>query len=361
MTSAVRAAVVRRAGRSAAVAALAGVLDRASPSPAGVLAVLTYHRVSTPEESPWLHPGLISATPADFAAQMEFVASHYRVVSVDEVVEARQGRRVLAPRSVLITFDDAYACFARYAWPVLSGLGLPVTLFVPTAYPGDPGRRFWWDRLHHAFATTGRRTTMASLAGTLPMATEADRCRSLAGLQQHVKTVPNEVLEAEVERVEDLLRPPPAPPGPVLGWDELNRLMAEGVALGAHSRTHPLLNQLPRRLLEDEIVGSIRDLRRETGRAPSAFAYPGGGFDDEVLATVEEAGMPLGFRTAPGNRKLNDLRHGAWFRLRRINVSRSATPSLLRLRLLPVMARLDRPEGQPAGMSGALPGPSWSP
>jgi peptidoglycan/xylan/chitin deacetylase (PgdA/CDA1 family) len=344
-----RTAVVRVAGRSAAVAALASALDRTSPSRPDVLAVLTYHRVGTPEESPWLHPGLISATPENFAIQMEFLASHYRVVSLDEVLEARRGRRRLAPRSVLITFDDAYTDFAGHAWPVLQALSLPVTVFVPTAFPGDPDRRFWWDRLHHAFATTERRTAMDTSSGPLPMATEPDRSRSWAVLRQSLKTIPHERLEPEVERLEALLDPPPAPPGSVLGWEQLKHLGAEGVTLGAHSRTHPLLDRLPRQCLAEEVVGSIHDLRRMTGRAPSAFAYPGGAFDDQVVAAVEESGLALAFTTArpprqPASARVNDLRHGKWLRLRRINVVRSVTPSLLRLRLLPVLARLDRPD-----------------
>jgi peptidoglycan/xylan/chitin deacetylase (PgdA/CDA1 family) len=344
----VRSTAARVAGRSQAVAALAVRLDRASPSRDNVLAVLTYHRVGSPGDAPWLHPGLISATPQAFAEQMKFLSAHYRVVSMDQVLEARHGRCSLPPRSVLLTFDDAYADFAEHAWPVLRGFGLPVTLFVPTEFPGDPERRFWWDRLHHAFVTGECRAALGTLAGTLPMATEANRQRSAAVLRGHLKMLSHEELVAEVERLEDMLRPPPAPAGSVLGWPELNRLMAEGVTLGAHTRTHPLLNRLAVRHLQGEIAGSIQDLLRETGRTPDAFAYPGGAFDARVVEAVEEAGLAVAFTTRPG---VNDLRRGAWSRLRRINVGPSATPGLLRLRLLSSLARLDRPDARSRGVS----------
>jgi peptidoglycan/xylan/chitin deacetylase (PgdA/CDA1 family) len=340
MRKAMRSAAASMAGRSAVVGALAGGLDRASPGGLDLLGVLTYHRVSRPEERPWLHPGLISATPESFAQQMEFLASHYRIVSLDDVLDARQHRRPLGPRSVLITFDDAYVDFAEHAWPVLQQMGVPVTLFVASAYPGEPERRFWWDRMHHAFASTGRRSTLATIAGALPMADEADRRRSWATLRQHLKTVPHDVLEAEVNRLETLLEPTPCPSGAVLGWQQIKGLMAQGVTVASHSRTHPLLDRVPRRQLRDEIVGSIEDLRRATGRSPYAFAYPGGAFDDQVVESVEEAGVALAFTTRPG---LNDVRQGGWLRLRRVNVGRLATPSILRLQLLPALARLDRP------------------
>jgi len=339
----VRSTAARLAGRSPALGALAVTLDRASHSRPDVLAVLTYHRVGHRDDTPWLHPGLISATPEAFAEQVEFLSAQYHVVSMEEVLEARRQQCSLPPRSVLLTFDDAYTDFAEHAWPALRHFGLPVTLFVPTAFPGDPDRRFWWDRLHHAFAAGEPRPAIATPAGILPMATDADRQRSWAVVRGHLKTLPHEGLEAEVERLEGLLRPPPSPVGPVLGWGDLNRLMVEGVTLGAHSRTHPLLSRLAVRHLQDEIVGSIRDLRRETGRTPCAFAYPGGALDDRVVEAVAEADLALAFTTRPG---VNDLRRGAWLRLRRINVGPSATPSLLRLRLLPPLAWLDRPNPQ---------------
>ena len=332
MRRAVRSAAAAVLERSAAVHTLTGALDRASRGRPDVLGVLTFHRVGRPEETPWLHPGLVSATPESFAEQMELLASRYRVVPLDEVVEARRRRSLVPPRSVMVTFDDAYTDFADHAWPVLRSLGLPVTLFVPTAFPGDPQRRFWWDRLHHSFHATLRRSPLDTVAGPLPMTTDADRMRSCATVRRHLKVVPHSLLQAEVGRLEAVLDPPPAPPGPVLGWEQLNRLAGEGVTMAAHTRTHPQLDRLPREHLRDEISGSIEDLSLHTGRAASAFAYPGGAFDEEVVRAVEEAGVALGFTTRPG---LNNLRRGRWLRLRRINVGRGTSPSLLRLRLLP--------------------------
>ena len=130
--------------------------------------------------------------------------------------------------AVALTFDDAYENFAAEAWPRLRKRGLPVTLFVPTGCVG--GANDW-------AATPG---------GSMPRL-------------------------------------------PILDWPELNRLQDEGVTLGAHSRSHPDLRTLDSPGLHDEVVGSIDDLHRHTGRRPEAFAFPYGYLDSTAADAVRAA------------------------------------------------------------------------
>ena len=83
---------------------------------------------------------------------MGYLARHYEVVSLEEVLKAVEKETCLPKRAILITFDDAYCDFTDYAWPILRRLRLSATIFVPTAYPNQPYRGFWWDRLHRAFS-----------------------------------------------------------------------------------------------------------------------------------------------------------------------------------------------------------------
>jgi peptidoglycan/xylan/chitin deacetylase (PgdA/CDA1 family) len=75
---------------------------------------------------------------------------------------------------------------------------------------------------------------------------------------------------------------------PLLDWDELGRLGEQGIALGAHSRTHPRLNRLDGPGLEDEIGGSAHDLRERLGVAARTFAYPYGAVSAAAAATVQQ-------------------------------------------------------------------------
>lgn len=124
-------------------------------------------------------------------------------------------------------------------------------------------------------------------------------------------------------------------PSPVLGWAELRRLAAEGLALAPHSRTHALLDRLPPAAVADEIAGSRDDLRRHTGADVPAFAYPGGHVDDGVVRAAHEAGVEVAFTTARGV----NASDGDWLRLRRVNVGRRTGVPTLRAQLLPVAGR----------------------
>lgn len=126
---------------------------------------------------------------------------------------------------VALTFDDGFTNFASDAWPVLRDLDLAVTVFIPTDHAGDTNA---WE----------------------------DAARS---------------------RIPRL---------PLLDWPAIARLTAAGVAVGSHTRTHPDLRTLARARLEDEVQASAARIEKETGRRPAAFAYPYGGFNDEIRALV---------------------------------------------------------------------------
>lgn len=127
--------------------------------------------------------------------------------------------------AVAITFDDGVKNFAGAAWPRLRERGLPATLFVVT---GRVGKDNAWG---------GRR-------------------------------------DSRVPHLE------------LMGWNELESLAADGLELGAHSRTHPHLDQVSAAELADEIEGSAEDLLRYTGARPESFCYPYGSVNERAVACV---------------------------------------------------------------------------
>ena len=323
---------IAAAARSRPAGAIAALLERAAPWRPGVLAVLTYHRVDTPESRPDLLPWLISATPDDFAVQMAELARHYAPVSMAQVLDARPEPRRLPPRAVLVTFDDGYADFDRHAWPTLRAAGVPATLFVPTAFPDAVGGGFWWDRLWAALSTTTLRELDDPRRPALRLDDGASRRAAMRVLRDRVKGLAHLQAMAEVDRLVTALGAPPTPDTPsVLGWDDLRRLAAEGVTLAAHTRTHPLLDRVSLETAVEEIAGARDDLERQVGPTLPVLAYPSGAHGGDAVEAARQAGMVLAVTTERGG---NDLRHIDPLRIRRINVGRRARSSLVRAQLV---------------------------
>ena len=339
---------VRRGGLRVAAsrpfARAVDLLELIDPFGRESLPVLMYHRIAPPDEAPHLDPALLSGTPSQFEEQIAFVASRRRPLSLAEFLDIREGRAPLPSSSVLVTFDDAYRDFAEHAWPIMRRYGVPVVLFVPTAYPDAPERAFWWDRVHHAISATRARIVETGL-GRFDLADGGGRREAVRLARHRLNALPHaramEAVDELCARL-DVSSPPPS----VLGWAELRALAREGVALAPHSQTHPLLHRISKEEARREITGTARDLEREVGSSPPVFAYPAGGYDDAVVRLVAAAGFAAAFTIERGS---NDVRRDDWLRLRRVNVGRRAPLALVRAQLLPAWARVRR-----ASAAGAI-------
>jgi peptidoglycan/xylan/chitin deacetylase (PgdA/CDA1 family) len=189
------------------------------------LLVLCYHAVS----ERW--PADLSITPANFAAQLGLLADRgYRGVTFSEAVATpAEGKRVA------VTFDDAYRSVLELGEPILTRLGWPATVYVPTDFAGT------------------------------------ERPMSWPGIDQWVG--------GEFDRE---LVP--------LSWEELDGLAARGWEIGSHTCSHPRLTQLDDAALEHELIRSKQECEDHLGRACASIAYPYGDHDERVVEVARRAG-----------------------------------------------------------------------
>ena len=147
----------------------------------GPVPILLYHSVDAAPAADQYRPWVV--TPSLFDEQLgQLAEAGYRVVPLGDLVAARRGSHQLPPgKIVAITFDDGLADFADHALPLLVKHKVPATLFVTSGYVG--GRGEW----------------LAPLG-------EGNR--------------------------------------PMLDWDGVRAAEAEGVEIGGHSHTHPMLDLL---------------------------------------------------------------------------------------------------------------------
>jgi peptidoglycan/xylan/chitin deacetylase (PgdA/CDA1 family) len=79
----------------------------------------------------------------------------------------------------------------------------------------------------------------------------------------------------------------------MIGHDQLKLLaeLPDVVELGAHSVTHPALDELNPADIESEVSNSKRQLEQLLGREVRSFAYPHGAYDRRTRAIVIAAGF----------------------------------------------------------------------
>lgn len=269
---------------------------------AGGAVVLMYHDIGDDDElEAWT-----VVRRCDFLRQIDYLARHFRIVSLGEALAAIQGddgngtqRRPMA----VITFDDGYAGNHRHLLPIVESRQVPVTVFIATEAV-ETQRLYWYDRLINGLQ--GGRPIDLDLSD---LRSATYRINRVAGAEnwREIQRLLSDLKRLEPARraavVEDILATLPAGDGDrpavrPLTIPELRELAVSPlVTIGAHSHCHNILTQLPDPSVRDSLETCKRRLEEWTGRPPHYFAYPNGSYDARVCGLVEEAGFKCALTT----------------------------------------------------------------
>jgi peptidoglycan/xylan/chitin deacetylase (PgdA/CDA1 family) len=170
-------------------------------------------------------------------------------LTLEEFREAARGERELAPRSILITFDDGFADNHLLAWPIAREFGIKLNLFLCTGL----------------------------------VAGETD--------QDQLTFVDRENKSAHPH----LWQP--------LTWIQVREMSAAGVCAGFHSHTHRNMARLRREELAADAAKGILLFTRELGVRPTCFAFPYGhygSYSDAAISVLREQGIEMFFTTEMG-------------------------------------------------------------
>lgn len=270
--------------------------------------VLCYHRTIDPEALPYgLQPGMF-VRPRNFAWQMELIARRFKAISLEALCELlREGRPVPA-NTIVITFDDGWLDNYEHAFPVLKRLGVPATIFLPTAFIGTE-RMFWTDEVALAVREAKRapnalgeikRLDPEALAGGGSEELVA-AARSMASISEvdhlveYLKRATPTVRQATLQ-VLALVRQSGAAAASTrvfVNWEEVEQMRAAGISFGSHSHEHHNLTELDAATLDADIAASYRTLRAhglaQDHEAP--FCFPGGYYNERCLEALDRAGV----------------------------------------------------------------------
>jgi peptidoglycan/xylan/chitin deacetylase (PgdA/CDA1 family) len=298
------------------------------------LTVLNYHRIADRDQ-----PGFdtykpnVSASPTAFAEQMDFVKTYFDVIGVDDLTGWLCGEGSLPARPLLITFDDGYADNYTHARPILQERGLPAAIYVTTGCIGSD-QPFYWDLAAYCFAHTEQQEADLPLTGLRKWANADSRQVVLDEWIERAKLLPDSEKQAATARLPDALgvaAPVDAFAGLHMTWGQMCEMIGAGIAMGAHTVSHPILTRIPLQEARAEILESRARIEAETGQPVTTFAYTNGqlsDFNQDLQKVLRDAGFDAAFTLLPGPTRLSTVRKHP-FAIRRVYVGyRDTLPRL---------------------------------
>jgi len=270
------------------------------------LSTLMYHRVM--DEPDYMRSG--ETILEDFKWQMELISRYFCPLSISDALELMESGS-LPERAICVTFDDGYADNAVHALPILKKWRIPATVFVSTNFLD--GGIMWNDLILEGFKNPALERIDLSNYGLGKHLLDSKEARYSSACEvltkiKHLNPVLRDNIVGFISNHLDSI-----PTDLMLTSGQLLHLRNEGVEIGAHTHTHPILASLENGDAYFEISNSKKILETIIGGTVNYFAYPNGkqgqDFCDEHASMVEEIGFRAAFSTMVGVSDVNTDRY----------------------------------------------------
>jgi peptidoglycan/xylan/chitin deacetylase (PgdA/CDA1 family) len=275
---------------------LLGALRRAAGSR---LIVFNYHRIrsdaadfSTPFDDDVYGP-----SAAQFEQHLQWLRRNTNVLSESALIDLVKNGRPPAQPSAVVTFDDGYRDNYTLAYPILKRLGVPAIFFIPT-HQVMTRQLDWWDIVAYLIKKT-RQPVLRCAGEAIPV----------ANVNQAIRIFQHKIQRQSPEQTKDLLArlaqecavPLPDPgiqDGEIMTWQQIGEMSCNGMAIGSHTHSHPVLATVSAAVQREEMTASKAILERQLGGKVRSLAYPIGNyqhFTAESQALAAQCGFELGF------------------------------------------------------------------
>lgn len=283
--------------RAASSLASLGVLRALEnlPTQPGVL-VFNHHRIGDREGCAY-DRGLFSASAEQFEAQVKYIQRHYPVLLPHQLAEVIARKESLSQMHAMITFDDGYLDNYTVAYPILKRYGVPATFYLVSDFVGTDTVP-WWDAISSTVRECKHEALVLTWCDQSPVVLGPDKDAAIATLVSAFKSDRNRDPGAALKELREESGVTVSGEGRrFLDWNEAREMVAGGMEIGAHTRTHPIISKLSGNEQMDELRSSKASIEGQLGVAVESFAYPNGTLQDFTPETKELA-RAAGYTTA---------------------------------------------------------------
>jgi peptidoglycan/xylan/chitin deacetylase (PgdA/CDA1 family) len=231
----------------------------------------------------------------------------YQFLSLDEVCNWLQNKKVIKQKFICLTFDDGYRDNFMYALPVLKKHNVPATIYITNCLPNGNGILWWY--LFEDFVKTANQLTITSthFSKSFDWNSSQEAFDQFWEISNLIKMIHPSELEKVLtksfgktkEDFENLCR------NLSMTWDEIKQISDEPlITIGAHTMSHLSVKQHNEELVVKEMIDSKRELEKHIGKEVHHFAYPFGGEYDvskRDILLAEKIGFKTSTLNQPGN------------------------------------------------------------
>jgi len=244
-------------------------LEASKPWPQNQFLVLAYHDV----EDDAADQRYLSVRTSALNEQIGWLLHNgYHVISVQDILDAHDGKKTLPPKAVLLSFDDGYSSFYTRVWPLLQAWNVPA-LWAPVGS--------WVDTPENQKVNFGGLMTPRDRFATWDMVRELSRS-PLIEIGSHTWASHYGI--------------PANPQGSPIA----NRFYDK--ATGRYE-TDRQFNQR----IGDDVRKVTEKITQVTGKAPRAWVWPYGAANGTSLAIARQQGYQLAFTLEDGLGNVQEL------------------------------------------------------
>ncbi|MFA6149741.1 MAG: polysaccharide deacetylase family protein [Chitinophagaceae bacterium] len=257
--------------------------------------VFLFHRVAPLRDAMW-----DPMDPVLFERVIKSLNKSHHCIRFEDFFRDRKNFENASKPLCAMVFDDGYKDFIEYALPVLSKYNVPSSMYVVSSCV-ESQLPPWTYQLDYCFNHSGK-LSFDLETSLLPenlkntnWNSAQERINFGKTLKPFLKKIPDQNrrhITAQIIASADDVK---IPDNLLMTWKEINQIIAEGVEVGSHTHTHPLLAKIESEaIIKEELNESFRLIKQNCNIEPYTISYPIGSYNASVMKLSQEAGYKIG-------------------------------------------------------------------